>query len=87
MQFDTEVEAAIVAVAQRYNADPARLHAAIEHESVDELAAALHIDRDRAQQYINSVQRILTVQMDWGAGCKLLTDDVQDELRAAIGAW
>lgn len=87
MYFEPQIEAIIAEVARRYHADPTHLRAAIEHESAAELAAALRIDPAQAAQRMESVQRILTMQMDWGAGCKLLTDDVQAELRAAIAAW
>lgn len=85
--FSTEVDTALAQVAVRYGADPDALRLALEHESADELAQVLDLDQAAAAVRMARVQRALTVQTDVGAGCKLLTDDVQAELIAAIKAF
>ncbi|HEX6292859.1 MAG TPA: hypothetical protein VFZ66_26980 [Herpetosiphonaceae bacterium] len=87
MLLDAHIEEALAQVAWRYGADLDALRAALIHESADELARALGLDRAAADERMARVRRVLTVQTDWGAGCKLLTEDVQHDLLAAIAAW
>jgi hypothetical protein len=82
-----QVDEALAQVAWRYGADLDALRSALSHESAVELAEALGIEQDAAEARMARVRRALTVQADWGAGCKLLTDDVQQDLLAAIAAW
>jgi hypothetical protein len=85
--YGADVEAAVRRAAARYDADPHELHAAIDAESAAHLAQVLGIRLPAAQDHMAQVQRILTVHSDWGAGCKLLTDDVTTDLVAAIDAF
>lgn len=87
MQFGPQLTAVIEQVAWKYRSDPLKLRAALEHESARELASVLALDEATAQRRMAEIQRILTVQTDWGAGCKLLTDDVQDALLTTIAQW
>lgn len=85
--FNAEVNTALAQLAAQYGADLQALQLALEHESADELARVLHLDQAAAAARMARVQRALTVQTDWGAGCKLLTNDVQTELIRAIKAF
>ena len=87
MMLNPQIEAALEQVAWRYNADLERLRAALSHESADDLAQALGLPVAAAEARMARARRALTVQTDWGAGCKLLTDDVQAELLVAIADW
>ncbi len=71
-------------MAWRHNADVDELRAAIEGESAVALAAALCIEQGVAEKHMARLKRALTVQFDVGAGCKLLTDDVEAEVLAAL---
>lgn len=86
MQLTPTLEAALVRAATRYHADPARLRQAVEAESVRELARVLGIEPTAAAERMERLQRIMVVQNDWGAGCRLLSDDVEAELCAALDA-
>ncbi len=86
MQLNAAMEEALAQVAWRYNAELEVLRMAVQHEAADELARALKLDSDAAQQRMARIQRAATVQTDIGAGCKLLTDDVQAEVLAAIAS-
>jgi len=87
MMLNPQIEAALEQVAWRYNADLELLRSALSHESAVELAQALGLSAAAAEERMARARRALTVQSDWGAGCKLLTDDVQAELLAAIADW
>lgn len=87
MVSNAQIDEALAQVAWRYGADLQALESAFRHESAAELAEALGIEQSVAEERMTRVQRALTVQTDWGAGCKLLTDDVQQDLLAAIAAW
>jgi hypothetical protein len=84
--FNETVDAAVQEAAVRYHADPRSLLLAVIHEAPDELANVLGVEHAVAEAHMERISRILTVQSDWGAGCKLLTDQVQAELAAAIKA-
>lgn len=86
MQITAEIADALDQVAWRYGVDPAVLHAAVAGESVAALAEALRLPTVEATERMARIQRTVTVQSDWGAGCKLLTDDVQADLLEAIAA-
>lgn len=85
--FGPDVDAAIKRVSARYGVDPQVLQAAIADESAQHLADVLGLSLAEAQTRMARVQRVLTMQSDWGAGCKLLTDDVTADLIAAIDAF
>ncbi len=85
--FGPEVEAAVQRVAERYGADAQRLQAAIVDESAPKLAQVLGLSHQAAEIRMARVQHVLAAQSDWGAGCKLLTDEVTAELVAAIDAF
>lgn len=87
MMLSAQIEEALAQVAWRYGADLDVLRSALSHESAEELAQALGIDVAVAQERMARVSRSVSVQTDWGAGCKLLTEDVQQELLEAIAAW
>lgn len=87
MLLNAQIEEALAQVAWRYQVEVDALRSALSHESADELAQALGIDRIAAEERMARVSRAVSIQSDWGAGCKLLTDDVQQELLTAIAAW
>lgn len=85
--FDPQVEAAIERAAARYGVGAAPLRAAISDESAAQLATVLGLSQPAAHARIDQIRRILAVNSDWGAGCKLLTDEITSELIAAIDAF
>lgn len=87
MMLNAQIEAALEQIAWRYNADLDQLRSALSNESADELAQALGLPAAAAEARMARARRALTVQTDWGAGCKLLTDDVQADLLAALADW
>ena len=74
----------VVDGALRCGVAPALLIDALQHESGSELAQALRIDQTTAEARLAPIVRAVTVEGDWGAGCKLLTDDVRAELQRAL---
>jgi hypothetical protein len=86
MQITPPVAAALDQVAWRYQVDPQALRQAIENESAAALAELLQLSPAAAAERMARIQRTVTIESDWGAGCKLLTDDVQAELLDAIAA-
>lgn len=86
MQITPQIALALDQVAWRYQVDPAALHAAVAAESEAALADVLQLTSAAAAERMARIRRTVTVQFDWGAGCKLLTDDVQAELLEAIAA-
>ncbi len=84
MQLTAELRDALAQAAWRHNVELERLQAAVEHESAAELAAVLGLDQPAADAQMARIRRSVTVQGDIGAGCRLLTDDVQAELLAAL---
>ena len=84
MQLNTELCDALAQVAWRYEVEVELLQAALEHESAAELAAVLGLDQLAADAHMARIRRAVMVQGDIGAGCRLLTDDVQAELLAAL---
>jgi hypothetical protein len=87
MRLNEMIEQALAQVAWRHGADLDALRSALSHESAEELAQALGIDRSAAEERMAPVRRCLSVQTDWGAGCMVLTDAVQQDLLEAIAAW
>ena len=87
MLLSPQIEEALAQVAWRYGADLDALRSALSNESAEELAQALGIDVAVAGERMARVSRSVSVQTDWGAGCKLLTEDVQQELLEAIAAF
>lgn len=84
---DPPIRAALRRAARRNNADAEALCVALQHESADELALALDIPIANARERMGRVQRVLAFTGDWGAGCRLLTDDLRDELVGLFEAW
>ena len=84
MQITDEIGAALDRAAQRYGVAPAALHAACAVESADALAVALGLPLAEARVRMERVTRIVQAGGDWGAGCKLLTDEITAELIQAI---
>ncbi len=81
---DRLIAAALERAARRYGAGVEALRGALEHESAAELMQALGISLVEAKARIGRVERVLAFSGDWGAGCRLLTDDVRDELLAVL---
>jgi len=86
MYDDPSIEAALERAARRNNTSAEALRSAMEHESSAELAQALRISLPDAQARMERVQRVLVFNGDWGAGCRLLSDEVRAELLAALEA-
>ncbi len=84
MQLNAELRAALAQAAWRHNVEVEGLQAAFEHELAAELAAVLGLDQTAADAHMARICRAVTVQGDIGAGCRLLTDDVQAEMFAAL---
>ncbi len=84
MQLNPVLREALGQVAKRHGAEVDALHRAIEGESSLGLAQALGIEADVAEEHMARLRRALTVQSDFGAGCKLLADDVEAEVLAAL---
>ena len=84
MQLQLAEQEILVDVARRSNVDAQALIAAVEDESVLDLATALGIGEVEAARRLDPVRRAVAVGDDWGAGCKLLTDDIRAELQAAL---
>ncbi len=80
MQMTVAMEGALAQVAWRCQVDEAALRAAIMHESAAELAAVLGLEPQVAQAHMARIARAVTVQSDVGAGCMLLTDEVQQQV-------
>lgn len=86
MQITPQIAEALDQVAWRYQIEPTALQAAFVEESPAALAEALRLPPAEAAERMARIQRMTTVQTDWGAGCKLLTDDMQAELLEEIAA-
>jgi|GEM_PF-5348486 len=84
MLLGPQFDRILTELAARYDADENVLRAAIEDESVVDLGRVLGLDPSTPE--LERVVRAVTVQTDLGAGCKLLTDDVQAELLDALAA-
>ena len=82
--FSVEIREAIQRVADRYRVDASLIEKAIANESAEQLAEVLRLNLQAAQERMGRIERVLSVQTDWGAGCALLTDDVAAELVQAI---
>ncbi len=84
MQFLDEDRALLSDIAEQLNVDAQALIAAVEHESPREVASVLGIDEAEARARLEPIRRTTTIGDDWGAGCRLLTDDMRGELRGAL---
>ncbi len=84
MRLEAEERAIVEDVAHHLGVVPARLLDAVEHESAAELAQALHVTEGEAAARLEPVLRAVSIDGDWGAGCKLLTAEVRAELHAAL---
>jgi hypothetical protein len=84
VQLLSEERMIVAEIARRLGVAPQALADALEHESPVELAAALHIDEADAAARLEPVRRTAAIGDDWGAGCKLLTDEMRADLRAAL---
>jgi hypothetical protein len=84
MQITATMEEAVAQVAWRYQLDERALRAAIRHESAAELAAVLGLAPQVAQAHMTHIARAMTVQSDVGAGCLLLTDELQQQVLQAL---
>ncbi len=86
MQLLDEERDIVAQVARRLDVDVARLTLAVENESAAELGRALQVDDVTARAKLDPIVRLVAMGDDWGAGCRLLTDDMRQELRAALWA-
>ena len=86
MQLQSEERAVLAEVAWRCGVAVQTLIAAVEAESAPELAAVLGIGEAEAEARLEPLRRAAMIGDDWGAGCKLLTDEVRAEIRAALRA-
>ena len=84
MQLQAEDRAFLADGARRLRVDAATLIAAIEHESVPGLAGVLGIDEQEAARRMEPILRAVAIGDDWGAGCRLLTEDIRAEIHAAL---
>lgn len=84
MKLESEDVAILNEGAQSAGVDGAQLARAIEAEAVSDVAAALHITIKEATERLRPLQRAMSIGDDWGAGCKLLTDDVRQAIREAL---
>ena len=84
MQLGDEERAILADIARQLGVAPQRLVDAVEHESVAELAGVMSITKAEAAARLDPVRRAVAIRDDWGAGCKLLTDEVRAELRVAL---
>ena len=84
MRLEGEERAILAGIARQLGVATQALVDAVEHESTTELAAVMGITRDEAAARLEPVRRTVTVGDDWGAGCKLLTDEMRAELRVAL---
>lgn len=84
MQLQSEERAIVTDVARQLGVEDQALAGAIEHESVPELARVLGISEAEAANRLEPVRRMVAIGDDWGAGCKLLTEEMHAELRAAL---
>jgi transposase-like protein len=84
MFMSQEIDAAVVRVARRYSVDSEQLRQALERDSAEELGHVLGLPVIEAENRMAAIRRAHSVTADWGAGCKLLTDDVESELLAVI---
>jgi hypothetical protein len=86
MQIGPTERAILDVVAGKCGATTEDLADVIEQESAEGLARALGLASDEAASRMARIRRAVTIDDDWGAGCKLLTDDVRAELHAALRA-
>ena len=86
MQLEAEERAILATIARRLDIAPDALVDAIERESAPELATLLRVDEAEAAARLEPIRRVVTVESDWGAGCRLLTDDLRMDLRRALHA-
>ena len=84
MQLLSEERMIVAEIARRFGVAPQALADAVEHESTVELAAVLDIDEADAAARLEPIRRTAEIGDDWGAGCKLLTDELRADLRAAL---
>jgi len=84
MKLETGDLAIVYEAARCAGTDAAQLARAIESESVPDVAAVLNITIKEASERLGPLQRAMSIGDDWGAGCKLLTDDVRQAIRDAL---
>ena len=86
MQLGWEEHMIVAELARTQGVDAQALVDALESEEASRLARVLSIGEDEAARRLEPLRRAATVGEDWGAGCKILTDDVRAEIRAALHA-
>ncbi len=84
MQIQDEERALLIDIAEQLGVDVQALIAAVEHESPREVAEVLGIDETDARARLEPIRRMATIGDDWGAGCRLLSDEMRGELRRAL---
>ena len=86
MELGSAEQNILADIARRLDLVLGDLVEAIEGESAADLAAAMCISLSDAEARLARVRRAVAIGDDWGAGCKLLTDDVRQELQSALRA-
>ncbi len=86
MQLGNEERTVVAGIAREAMVDTTALLEALEAEDPSEVARVLSIPEHEAARRLEPLRRAATVGEDWGAGCKILTDDVRAEIRAALRA-
>ncbi len=86
MQLGNEERAVVAEIAREAMVDTTALLEALESEEPSEVARVLSIPEHEAVRRLEPLRRAATVDEDWGAGCKILTDDVRAEIHAALRA-
>ncbi len=84
MQLGGEERAILADIARQLGVAAQELADAVEHESPAELARVMGIGEAEAAARLAPTQRIAAIGDDWGAGCRILTDDMRAELRLAL---
>ena len=84
MQLDGESRAILADMARQLGVAAPALAAAVEHEDFPELARLMRIGEAEVAVHLAPLRRITTVGDDWGAGCRLLTDELRAEFHAAL---
>ncbi|MEA2724423.1 MAG: hypothetical protein QOH59_2194 [Gemmatimonadales bacterium] len=84
MQFGAAEYNIVAELAQKAGVDALALAQAVESEVPAEVARVLSISEAEAARRLEPLRRAATVGEDWGAGCRLLTDDVCAEIHTAL---
>ena len=84
MELGVDEWAILSDVANELGVSAEALVRAVVNESPAELARVMGISEQDAALRLEPVLRTTTVGGDWGAGCKLMTDELRAQLAAAL---